>query len=154
MCNTGGGAGRSSQVEPACARGMDDAQRAATKDATERAAESAADAYSAAAAMRTIAALRALGRGEAADAGIERAEKATADLARRNSMCTAAKAEQAAAKAEQAALCASAPSRGAPPAADAGIVARARAAARVARAAADEARTATWACGAPVRAAQ
>lgn len=139
---------------------MDDAQRAAAKDATERAAESAADAYAAAAATRTVAALRALGRGEVADAGIERAEKATADLARRNSMCAAAKAEQAAAKAEQAALCTSAPPRwdapprGAPPATDAGIVARARAAARVARAAADEARTATMVCGAPVRTAQ
>ena len=133
---------------------MDDARRAAAKDATERAAESAADAYAAAAATRTVAALRALGRGEAADAGIERAEKSTADLARRNSMCAAAEAEQAAAEAEQAALCASAPSRGTPPSADAGIVARARAAARTARAAADEARTATRACGAPVRAAQ
>ena len=84
---------------------MDDARQAAARDATERAAESAADAYAAAAATRTIAAVRALGRGEAADASIERAEKAAGDLARRNSMCAAAEAEQAA-------LYASAPARG------------------------------------------
>ena len=139
---------------------MDDARRAAAKDATERAVACGVAAASAAAATRAVEMLMTLGSGKTVDAGIERTEQALADLARRNSKGAADEAEQAADEAEQAALYVAAPSRGdapshgPPPAADAGIIEAARAAARAARAAADEARAATRECRMPMQAAQ
>ena len=139
---------------------MDDARRAAAKDATERAVACGVAAASAAAATRAVEMLMTLGSGETVDASIERTEQAIADLARRNSKGAADEAEQAADEAEQAALYVAAPPRGdapsreAPHPADAGIIEAARAAARAARAAANEARAATRACHVPMRTAQ
>ncbi len=133
---------------------MDDARRAAAKDATDRATAYGVAAASAAAATRAVEMMITLGSGKTIDASIERTEQAVAHLAWRNSKSAADEAEQAADEAEQAALYVAAPSRGSPPAADAGIIEAARAAARAARAAADEARAATRECRMPMQAAQ